>query len=109
MNKKTATNQVYGSVAWGVGIALMEEGILDHRYGRYANNDLANYHVPVNADIPEVDVIFIDKPDPILDPLGAKGLGEIGLVGFSAAIANAVYHATGKRIRDLPITPDKLI
>jgi xanthine dehydrogenase YagR molybdenum-binding subunit len=109
VNKKTATNQVYGSVAWGIGIALMEEGILDHRYGRYVNNDLANYHVPVNADIPNVEVIFPDKPDPILDPMGAKGLGEIGLVGFSAAIANAVYHATGKRIRELPITVDKLI
>ena len=109
INKKTATNQVYGSVAWGTGISLMEEGMLDHRYGRYANNDLANYHVPVNADIPPIDVIFIDKPDPILDPMGAKGLGEIGLVGFSSAVANAVFHATGKRIRDLPITPDKLI
>jgi xanthine dehydrogenase YagR molybdenum-binding subunit len=110
MNKKTATSQVYGSVVWGTGIALMEEGILDHRYGRYVNNDLANYHVPVNADVPlDVTVLFTDKPDPVLDPMGAKGLGEIGLVGFTAAVANAVYHATGKRIRDLPITPDKII
>jgi xanthine dehydrogenase YagR molybdenum-binding subunit len=109
MNKKTATNQVYGSIAWGIGIALMEEGIVDHRFGRYVNNNLADYHEPVNADIPPIDVIFIDKPDPILDPMGAKGLGEIGLVGFTAAVANAVYHATGKRIRSLPITADKLI
>lgn len=109
MNTKTATNQVYGSIAWGIGIALMEEGIVDHRFGRYVNNNLADYHEPVNADIPPIDVIFIDKPDPILDPMGAKGLGEVGLVGFTAAVANAVYHATGKRIRSLPITADKLI
>jgi xanthine dehydrogenase YagR molybdenum-binding subunit len=109
MNHKTATSQVYGSVAWAIGIALMEEGIIDHRYGCYVNNNLADYHLPVNADIPPIDVIFIDKPDPVLDPMGAKGLGEIGLVGLTAAIANAVYHATGKRIRNLPITPDKLL
>lgn len=109
VNKKTAASQVHGSVVWGVGIALMEEGILDHRYGRYVNNDFANYHLPVNTDIPEVEVIFTDKPDSILDPMGAKGLGEVGLIGFAAAVANAVYHATGKRVRDLPITSDKLI
>lgn len=109
INHKTATNQVYGSIVWGIGISLMEEGVIDHRYGRYVNNNLADYHVPVNADIPSIEVIFTDKPDPILDPMGTKGLGEIGLVGFSAAVANAVYHATGKRIRSLPITPDKLI
>ncbi len=109
INKKTAASQVYGSMVWGTGIALMEEGILDHRYGRYVNNDFANYHIPVNADICHVDVLFTDKPDPILDPMGAKGLGEIGLVGFAAAVANAVYHATGKRVRDLPITLDKLL
>jgi xanthine dehydrogenase YagR molybdenum-binding subunit len=109
MNLKTATSQVYGSVAWGLGIALMEEGIIDHRYGRYVNNNLADYHLPVHADIPPIDVIFIDKPDLFLDPMGAKGLGEIGLIGLTAAIANAVYHATGKRIRNLPITPDKLL
>jgi xanthine dehydrogenase YagR molybdenum-binding subunit len=109
INKKTATSQVYGSVTWGLGIALMEEGVRDHRYGRYVNNNLADYHVPVNADIPPIDVVFIDKPDPILDPMGSKGLGEIALVGFSAAVANAVYHATGKRIRSLPLTPDKVL
>jgi xanthine dehydrogenase YagR molybdenum-binding subunit len=109
INKKTATNQVYGSITWGIGIALMEEGVIDHRYGRYVNNNLADYHVPVNADIPSIEVLFIDKPDPVIDPIGAKGLGEIGLIGFSAAIANAVYHATGKRIRSLPITVDKII
>jgi xanthine dehydrogenase YagR molybdenum-binding subunit len=82
---------------------------LDHRYGRYTNNNLADYHLPVCADIPDIEVILIDEPDTIIDPIGAKGMGEIGLIGFAAAIANAVYHATGKRIRDLPITPDKLL
>ena len=110
MNPNTARSQVYGAITWGLGLALMEDAVLDHRFGRVTNHDLANYHVPVNADIPPIiDVIFIDKPDTYLDPMGAKGLGEIGIVGFSAAIANAVYHATGKRVRELPITPDKLL
>ncbi len=110
MNHKTARSQVYGAITWGLGLALLEDAVLDHRFGRITNHDLANYHVPVNADIPpSIDVIFIDQPDTYLDPMGAKGLGEIGIVGFSAAIANAVFHATGKRVRELPITPDKLI
>jgi xanthine dehydrogenase YagR molybdenum-binding subunit len=110
MNHKTARSQVYGAITWGLGLALMEDAVLDHRFGRITNHDLAGYHVPVNADIPpSIDVIFIDKPDDYLDPMGAKGLGEIGIVGFSAAIANAVFHATGKRVRELPITPDKLM
>jgi len=109
INHKTAESQVYGSVVWGIGLALMEEALLDDRFGRHVNNDLANYHVPVNADIPDIDVVFIDKKDLVIDPMGAKGIGEIPLVGFTAAVANAVYHATGKRIRELPITPDKLI
>ena len=87
----------------------MEEGLVDHRFGRYINNDLADYHVPVHADIPDIEVIFIDKPDPVISPVGVKGLGEIGLIGFTAAIANAVYNATGKRIRSLPITADKVM
>jgi len=109
INHKTAENQVYGSIIWGIGVALMEEGIIDHRFGGYVNNDLENYHVPVCADIPDIKVRFIDKDDRILDPIGAKGLGEIGMIGFSAAVANAVFNATGKRIRKLPITLDKLI
>ena len=110
LNPQTAQSQVYGAITWGLGLALMEDAVLDHRYGRVTNHDLANYHVPTNADIPtDINVIFIDKPDTYLDPMGAKGLGEIGIVGFSAAIANAVFHATGKRVRELPITPDKLV
>ena len=109
MNAKTAESQVLGSIVWGIGVALMEEGIIDHRNGGYVNNDLEDYHVPVCADIPDIKVKFIDKDDMILDPIGAKGLGEIGMIGFSAAIANAVFHATGRRIRHLPITLDKLL
>ena len=97
-----------GAIA-GIGMALMEEGILDNRYGKWVNNNLADYHVPVHADVPPVEVIFVDKPDPVINPIGTKGMGEVSIVGFAAAIANAVYHATGKRIRQLPITPDKLI
>ncbi|MEJ7558954.1 MAG: xanthine dehydrogenase family protein molybdopterin-binding subunit [Pedobacter sp.] len=109
INSKTAESQVFGSIVWGIGVALMEEGIIDHRTGGFVNNSLENYHVPVCADVPNIKVKFIDKDDWVLDPIGAKGLGEIGMIGFSAAIANAVFHATGKRIRHLPITVDKLI
>lgn len=109
INQKTAESQIIGSVVWGISMALMEEGVIDHRYGRWVNNNFADYHVAVNADIPAIDVLFVDKPDPLLNPQGAKGMGEVGLVGFAAAVANAVYHATGKRIRELPITADKLI
>ncbi|SDK19948.1 xanthine dehydrogenase YagR molybdenum-binding subunit [Catalinimonas alkaloidigena] len=109
MNRKTAENQVYGTAVWGIGMALMEDARMDHRFGRHTNHDLADYHVAVHADVPAVEVILMDRPDPILNPIGAKGMGEIGLIGFAAAVANAVYHATGKRIRQLPITPDKLV
>ena len=110
INPQTARSQVYGAITWGLGLALMEDAVLDHRFGRITNADLANYHVPTHADIPPaIDVIFIDKPDTYLDPMGTKGLGEIGIVGFSAAVANAVFHATGRRVRELPITPDKLV
>jgi xanthine dehydrogenase YagR molybdenum-binding subunit len=109
MNPKTAHSQVIGAITWGIGIALMEQGVVDHRWGRFINNNLADYHVPVHSDTPAVDIHFIDVPDTLFDPMGAKGLGEVGLVGLTAGIANAVYHATGRRIRELPITPDKLI
>lgn len=109
VNHKTASSQMMGGAVGGIGMALQEEAVIDHRYGRYINNDLANYHVPVNADIPDIDVLFVDKKDPYINPMGAKGLGEIAIIGMAPAIANAVYNATGKRIRELPITPDKLI
>jgi xanthine dehydrogenase YagR molybdenum-binding subunit len=108
LNTKTAHSQIMGSVVWGIGMALHEETVFDHRFGRIMNANLAEYHVPVNADVHDIKVIFVDEPDQIINPLGIKGLGEIGIVGVAAAIANAVYHATGKRVRDLPITLDKL-
>jgi xanthine dehydrogenase YagR molybdenum-binding subunit len=107
LNTKTASSQILGSVVWGIGMALHEETLIDHRIGRIMNANIAEYHVPVNADIHDIRVIFVDEPDDS-NPLGIKGLGEIGIVGVAAAIANAVYHATGKRVRDLPITLDKL-
>jgi xanthine dehydrogenase YagR molybdenum-binding subunit len=108
LNLKTAQGQIIGGVVWGIGMALHEEALIDHRFGRIMNANIAEYHVPVNADIHEIKVIFVDEPDAIINPLGIKGLGEIGIVGVAAAVANAVYHATGKRVRDLPITLDKL-
>jgi len=109
VSPKTARSQVVGGAIGGIGMALMEEGIIDHRYGRYVNNNFADYHVPVNADIPQIDALFVNKPDPHINAMGAKGMGEIALIGMAAAVANAVYNATGKRVRDLPITPDKLL
>ena len=108
LNTKTAHNQIMGGVVWGIGMALHEETLVDHRFGRVMNANIAEYHVPVNADVHDIKVIFVDEPDNIINPLGIKGVGEIGLVGVAAAIANAAYHATGKRVRDLPITLDKL-
>jgi xanthine dehydrogenase YagR molybdenum-binding subunit len=107
LNTKTASSQILGSVVWGIGMTLHEETLIDHRVGRIMNANIAEYHVPVNADIYDIRVIFVDEPDDG-NPLGIKGLGEIGIVGVAAAITNAVYHATGKRVRDLPITLDKL-
>ncbi len=108
LNTQTAHSQVMGSVVGGIGMALHEETLYDHRFGRIMNANIAEYHVPVNADVQDIKVIFVDEPDEVINPLGIKGLGEIGIVGVAAAIANAVYHATGKRVRDLPITLDKL-
>ena len=109
LNTKTATSQIMGGMIWGIGMALHEETLVDHRFGRIMNANYAEYHVPVNADVHDIKVIFVDEPDDIINPLGIKGVGEIGIVGVAAAIANAVYHATGKRVRDLPITLDKLM
>ena len=108
LNTKTASSQIMGGVVWGIGMALHEETLVDHTFGRIMNANIAEYHVPVNADVYDIRVIFVDEPDDIINPLGIKGLGEIGIVGVAAAIANAVYHATGKRVRDLPITLNKL-
>src|SRR5262245_1677929 len=109
LNAKTAHSQVMGGVVWGIGMALHEETLYDHRFGRVMNANIAEYHVPVNADIHDIKVIFVDEQDEMVNPLGIKGLGEIGIVGVAAAVANAVYHATGRRVRDLPITIDKIV
>ncbi|MGE0747056.1 MAG: xanthine dehydrogenase family protein molybdopterin-binding subunit [Rhodospirillales bacterium] len=109
INPKTARSQILGSVVMGIGMALHEETAFDHRYGRIVNADFAEYHVPVHADVQGIEVIFVDEPDTEINALGTKGVGEIGIVGVAAAIANAVFHATGKRVRRLPITLDKLL
>jgi xanthine dehydrogenase YagR molybdenum-binding subunit len=109
VNAKTARSQFLGGMTMGIGMALMEETAIDKRYGDFVNHDLAGYHVPVNADVESIEATWLDEVDPHVNPMGAKGIGEIGIVGAAAAVANAVHSATGVRIRDLPITPDKLV
>jgi xanthine dehydrogenase YagR molybdenum-binding subunit len=109
LNPKTARSQIIGGVVGGIGMALHEETLTDHAIGRIMNHSFAEYHVPTNADIHDIEVIFVEEHDEKTSPIGVKGLGEIGIVGTAAAIANAVYHATGKRLRSLPITIDKII
>jgi xanthine dehydrogenase YagR molybdenum-binding subunit len=109
LNPKIAGSQILGAVVGGIGMALHEETATDHRFGRFMTHNLADYHVPVNADVHAIEVLFVEEKDDEINPLGVKGVGEIGIVGTAAAIANAIYHATGKRVRDLPITLDKLM
>ncbi|WP_416445763.1 xanthine dehydrogenase family protein molybdopterin-binding subunit [Leeuwenhoekiella sp. A16] len=109
INPKTAESQLLGATVWGIGMALEEEGMVDKNFGRIMNANLAEYHIPVNADIKDIDVIFVDEKDEIVNPLGAKGVGELAMVGVAAAVSNAVYNATGKRVRELPIKLDHLL
>lgn len=109
LNPKASHSQEIGGVVWGIGMALQEETEIDHRYGRIMNPNLQHYHVPVNADVHSIETLFVEEDDKVVNPLGVKGMGELGMVGIPAAIANAVFHATGRRIRELPITPDKLL
>ncbi len=109
ISPKTARSQIIGGAIMGIGMALMEEAVIDHRYGRLMNANLGDYHVPVNADIPQINALFVNKADTNINPIGAKGMGEIALIGMAGAVANAVYNATGIRVRDLPITPDKML
>ncbi len=109
LNPITGRSQFIGGIVWGIGMALTEETHYDPHHGRVVNSNLADYLVPVNGDVPHIEVKFLDKPDTRFNSLGARGIGEIGITGAAAAIANAVYNATGIRVRELPITPDKLL
>jgi xanthine dehydrogenase YagR molybdenum-binding subunit len=109
LNAKTARSQLLGGMVWGVSMALHENATMDKRLGRWVNNNLAEYHVPVNADIGQMEALWVDEKDEHINPIGAKGIGEIGITGAAAAVANAIFHATGKRVRNLPITPDTLL
>ena len=109
INPRTAHSQYMGAMIWGMSSALLDVTEVDAKRGRYVNDSLAEYLMAVNADVPQVDVIMVPEEDTEVNPLGVKGIGELGIVGTAAAIANAVYHATGKRIRDLPIVMDKLL
>ncbi len=109
LNPKTARSQIIGGIVWGIGMALTEESILDPRWGNFVTRSLAEYHVPSNLDIGKIETIFIDEKDTKPNTLGVKGIGEVGIVGVAGAVANAIFNATGKRVRNLPITPDKLL
>ena len=109
VNPKAAASQMSGGIIWGLGQALLEHTVTDRRYGRILTPNLSRYLVPVHADVPDIEILFVDGFDPHASEIGAKGIGEIGPIGVPGAIANAVYHATGKRIRDFPITLDKLL
>ncbi|MCE7065947.1 xanthine dehydrogenase family protein molybdopterin-binding subunit [Dyadobacter sp. CY326] len=109
LNPKTARSQILGGVVWGISKALEEDTKMDHQLGRFMNHNLSEYHVPVNKDINDIEVIFVEEKDAIVNPLGVKGVGEIGIIGVAGAIANAVFHATGVRVRNLPITMDKVL
>ena len=109
LNPKTARSQILGGMVMGIGAALHEESVLDHRLGKFMNHNLAEYHVPAHADIEDMQVIFIEEHDTKVSPIGVKGLGELGIVGTNAAIANAIFHATGRRVRELPITIEKVL
>jgi xanthine dehydrogenase YagR molybdenum-binding subunit len=109
LNAKTARSQIIGGVVWGIGMALFEETQIDPLSGRYVNADIAEYHLPVNADVGTIDATFVEVDDQHVNPIGVKGVGEVGITGVAASIANAVFHATGKRIRDLPIRVDRVM
>jgi len=109
VSPRTARSQMIGGVVWGIGAALREASEVDPRFGGFLNSDMAEYVVPVNADMGSIETDFIDQPDPMLNNVGVKGLGEVVMVGVAPAIANAIFHATGKRVRDLPIRYEHLL
>jgi xanthine dehydrogenase YagR molybdenum-binding subunit len=109
LNAKTAANQIIGGMVWGIAYALSEDAVIDTRTGRFVNPDFGEYHVAVNADVPQIEVHFIEEVDTSANPVGAKGVGELGISGAGAAVVNAIYNATGVRVRDMPVTVDKLL
>ena len=109
LNPKTAYGQIIGGITWGVGQALTEHSQVEPNHGNFITRSFADYHVPVNLDLGKIDVIFLPEDDYIANPMGVKGIGELGITSIAAAIANAVFNATGKRVRDLPITPEKIM
>ncbi len=109
MNPLTARSQFLGGMTMGLSMAVHEESTLDREFGDYLNHDLAQYHVAACADVEDIEATWIDEDDPHLNPMGAKGIGEIGIVGTAAAVANAVHHATGRRVRDLPLRLDRVL
>ena len=109
LNPKTARSQIIGGVVWGIGMALTEESVVEPRFGNFITRSFADYHIPSNLDIGDIETIFVDEEDKIVNRMGVKGIGEVGIVGVAAAVANAVFNATGRRVRNLPITPDKLL
>jgi xanthine dehydrogenase YagR molybdenum-binding subunit len=108
LNEKTARSQLIGGMIMGIGSGILEESVIDKRDGSFVNRDLAEYHVPVHADIPDMDAIMLPEQEDKANPLGIKGLGEVGIVGAGAAVANAIFNATGVRVRSFPVTLDKL-
>ncbi len=109
LNARTANSQLVGGMIWGIGMALSEETRIDPASAIFTTANLADYLIPVHADVPPIEVLLVGEDDPYVNPIGVKGLGELGIVGASAAIANAVFNATGKRLRELPLTPEKLM
>jgi xanthine dehydrogenase YagR molybdenum-binding subunit len=109
VNPKTARSQMIGGITMGIGMALLEETVRDSRNGAVVTNNFADYRIATNADIPPIEIAFVDEPDTRLNAIGVRGIGEIAITGVAAAVANAVFHATGKRVRDLPILPEKLL
>jgi xanthine dehydrogenase YagR molybdenum-binding subunit len=109
LNPKTSYSQMIGGAIWGFGQALTEESAIDPRYGNFVTRTFADYHIPSNLDVPDMQTIFINEEDKFVNKLGVKGIGEVGIVGVAASVVNAIFNATGKRIREIPVTPDKLL
>lgn len=109
VNERTARSQLQGGMIWGVGSVLHEATEIDHRHARFVNSDLGEYFLPVNADLPSVTALIVEEVDEHVNPLGVKGVGELGITGVNAAVANAVHHATGRRLREVPIRMEQLI